>query len=583
MNMLRLIYIYLAACLFVACQSGFDEPVPEPVVNANPELISITVSEEILSNDGSNSRAADVGAITSFEKGDRVGLIILDKDDNYVVRNVPYIYDGNKWAFDSVGAGGKPCPFYEKTMSSYIVYFPYVADADNITSADEIKDLEVFRVREDQSSDEDYLFSDPMTFSYSGASKKQLDVTLRHCRNSFALDSRVKFELTNGEKLHYHPKEFVYEGDVPVKVTSAYEQFVIRLDGKYLKNSSDDKSQERNYMNIAKDGSYRYILEDDYSGTFTWRYYYRGLTYGGECTVNGDKKGMRYLQDEYIDLGKLEGESVEPGDFFLKKNGIGFTFPWDAAIECLEDPTQCIGIVIYNKQHQTDRFSTYPEEIYEGTYTAESHKCHGYVVALTDAHGNNMGDQLRWKNTESLIEDSRKDCHTIHNDAYWTGYSNQVGIKGFAMNEGLDFATMFPAANACEIYGNNPKCPWQDGLTAPANTSGWYLPSWMELNHVYNLNGSKSRFAQRIRLIKALLPDDCAYKEYVVADYSLQPHGSQAEKVYHWSSNEYASQIYINGVATNVYTLAYATSISTGESDHVEKTKLLCVRAVLAY
>ena len=94
MNMQRLIYICMAVCLFVACRSDFDEPVPEPGNHNNTDIISLTVSEEIHSYE---SRVADVGANTSFEKGDRVGLIIFDKDGNYIVRNVPYIYDGDRW------------------------------------------------------------------------------------------------------------------------------------------------------------------------------------------------------------------------------------------------------------------------------------------------------------------------------------------------------------------------------------------------------------------------------------------------------------------------------------------------------
>ncbi len=585
--MKRFIYIYLAASMFVACQSGFDEPVPEPDNHNKTDIISLTVSEEILSDAAPQSRVADVGAYTSFEKGDRVGLIILDKDGNYVVRNVPYIYDGNKWEYDSVGAGGKPVPYYEKTMSHYIVYFPYVKDADNITSADGIKNLELFRVREDQSSYEDFISSDPMTFSYSGTPKKQLDVTLRHARNSFALDLRVKRKLTTGETILYHPKDLVFENGGAVKETSAFEDFFIRIDGKNLKTYSEDKSEEINYTYIAKDGSYRYILPDGFSGTFTWRYYYHGKAYGGECKVSGDKTGMRYIKDEYLDFGNFEGENVQPGDFYCKKNDIGYPLPWDA-FEIL-DPTDCIGIVFYNKHHAQDKWldkngvdkMEYPEAVYKGTFTEESKKCHGYAIALTDAHGIAQGDQMKWRRYEENREDANEHIsdattyRTATNTYEFTGYLSQLAFKAHAEAKGVDLATLFPAANACELYGKNPRYPWQDGLTAPANTSGWFLPTAAQLTQVSS-SSNRGAFVKSIRLIKALLPDDCAYKEYVSYDYSSY-RNVVGGFLKHWSSAEYHS-------VDQGYPTAYAVSLDNGElGTSLSKTTDLCVRAALAY
>ncbi|MDE6643526.1 MAG: fimbrillin family protein [Muribaculaceae bacterium] len=569
--MKRLIYIYLAASMFVACQSGFDEPVPEPVVNANPELISITVSEEILSNDGSNSRAADVGAITSFEKGDRVGLIILDKDDNYVVRNVPYIYDGNKWAFDSVGAGGKPYPYYEKTMSTYIVYFPYKTEADNITSAEELKDLDVFSVREDQSSNEDFFASDPMTFSYTGTPTKQLNVILHHARNSFALNMRVKIKLTTGETILYHPKDLVIENDKAVGETSAFEDFYIRIDGKNLKTYSENKSEEMNYTNIAKDGSYRYILPDGFSGTFTWRYYYHGTAYGGECKVSGDKSGMRYIQDEYLDFGNFEGENVQLGDFLCKKNDIAYPLPWDA-LEYL-NPTECVGIIIYNKHHDSDN-AAYPEAVYEGTFTAESKKCHGYAIALTDANGLTKEDWMQWRDGASSVV-SNEFVHTSTDPMHWRGYYSQLAFKAFAQSKGVDLATMFPAANACELYGKNPRFPWQYGLTAPSNTSGWFIPTTAQMKQVASLrNNNNDAFAKHIRMIKALLPDDCAYKGYVCSDYSIY-RNVETNDYFHWTSTEHSS--------AGTYPYAEAVYLVDGRFEYMQKISAFCVRPMLAY
>lgn len=119
-------YILVAACIFSACSAEYYNE-PDPVTTeGESEMLSLTVSaSDIVVSDDPSSRSSEVRGITNFAIGDCVGLIVLDKYENHLVDNVPYKFDGKNWDFDSVAAGEKMRPYYDATMATCIVYYPY--------------------------------------------------------------------------------------------------------------------------------------------------------------------------------------------------------------------------------------------------------------------------------------------------------------------------------------------------------------------------------------------------------------------------------------------------------------------------
>jgi len=134
-----------AALLAAGCSGGSDEPTPTP---SEPKKVEIKISPSV-----SESRATDYG----FEKGDRVGLYVVNRTDgvsgslldagNYV-DNMRFTYDGT-WVPDT------PIFWKDKdTHADFYLYYPY-------STVSSVKALS-FALQPDQSSEAAYKSSDFM-------------------------------------------------------------------------------------------------------------------------------------------------------------------------------------------------------------------------------------------------------------------------------------------------------------------------------------------------------------------------------------------------------------------------------------
>lgn len=270
-------YTLLAVCLLSACYT--DDYEYTAGTSDESGLLSLTVSANDFAITGETStRAADNGNTTTFENGDRVGLIVLNKHNNIIADNLPYKFDGSNWNFDSDNSGDKQPAFYDPSMNTCIVYYPYNAAADRTASVDVLKALSAFAHQADQSTEDAYRQSDLMVWHYSGAPMKQITAKLEHVHSSFSLDVKAQRTLATGDAVSY---------------TSPTLEDVIFY----------DKDGRLLSPYCAEDGSYRYILPDGYNGTLRWHYTYKEKTFGGECTVVVQIAGTRYAQVETLDKG----------------------------------------------------------------------------------------------------------------------------------------------------------------------------------------------------------------------------------------------------------------------------------------
>ena len=498
-------YILWAVCLLSACQT--DDYEPTAGTTGESKMLSLTVSaNDFAVTGGASTRAADNGKTTTFENGDRVGLIVLDESGNLVADNLPYKFNGSNWNFDTGNGEGKQPAFYDPSLNTYIVYYPYDAAANQTTSVDALKALNVFAPQEDQSTENAYRQSDLMVWSSSGKPMKQITAALAHVRNSFSLDAKVQWTLATGDMVSYTPPTL--------------EDVIIY-----------DKEGTQLSPYRAEDGSYRYILPNSYEGKVRWCYTYEEKTFGGECTVSAQATGTRYAQVETVNAGEYSLDKAVPGDFYCSKSDgatTGYVLPQEAV--AVLDNHRCIGIVFHVGQHESD------ESDYSGTGIGEA-KCHGYVVALTDVH-DGSSDRLRWEYGPKNEYNHVVGTSTSASD--WQGYSNSLKFHEFVKNEDNKAAGWemkhFPAALACETYGNrtldkdgndaNGKYDWQQPLAAPSNTSGWFLPSCGQLQYLYQ---NRSVLSARMTDVKNSTPTDCGYKEYIKWF---------STSLYYWSSTE---------------------------------------------
>lgn len=507
-------YSLLAVCLLSACQT--DDYEPTAGTSGESEMISLTVStNDFAVTSETSTRAADNGKTTTFENGDRVGLIVLNTTGDIIANNLPYKFDGSNWNFDTGNGEGKQPAFYDPSLNTYIVYYPYDAAANQTTSVDALKALNVFAPQEDQSTEDAYRQSDLMVWSSSGKPMKQITAALAHVRNSFSLDAKVQWTLATGDMVSYTPPTL--------------EDVIIY-----------DKEGTQLSPYRAEDGSYRYILPNGYEGKMRWCYTYEEKTFGGECTVSAQATGTRYAQVKTINAGEYSLDKAAPGDFYCSKesNGTntGYVLPQDA-VAVLEQH-RCIGIVFHVGKHETDQ-SDYLQPLTDDGPTIPDGKVHGYVVALTDVH-NGSSDRLRWEYGPGEVYNEVVDASTSTSD--WQGYSNSLKFHEF-VNKNENKAAgwemkHFPAALACETYGNrttdrdgNPadgKYDWQQPLAAPSNTSGWFLPSCGQLQYLYQ---NRSVLLVRMTDVKNSTPDNCSYKDKIKWF---------STSWYYWSSTEFS-------------------------------------------
>ena len=540
-------YTLLAACLLSACQTDDYEPMAG--TSGESGTLSLTVSaNDFAVTGGASTRAADNGKTTTFENGDRVGLIVLDVADGIIADNLPYKFDGSNWNFDTNNGEGKQPAFYDPSMNTYIVYYPYNAAANQTASVDALKALGVFAHQADQSAENAYRQSDLMVWTSSGTPIKQITATLAHIRNSFSLDVKVQWTLTTGDVLSYTPPTL---------------EDVILYD--------KEGTQLSPYR--AEDGSYRYILPDGYDGKMRWCYTYGEKTFGGECTVSAQATGTRYAQVKTVNAGEYSLDKAAPGDFYCSKEtgeaNTGYVVPQEA-VSVLKQH-RCIGIVFYTGRHETDQ-SDYSKPLTENGPTIPDGKFHGYVVALTDVH-DGSSDRLRWEYGPGNVYNQAIGASTSTSD--WQGYSNSLKFHEFVNNDDNKEAGWemkhFPAALACETYGNrttdqdgnpaNGKYDWQKPLAAPSNTSGWFLPSCGQLSHLY---ANRSLLSARMTDVKNSTPADCNYKGKIKWF---------STSLYYWSSAEYS----------DYPSYAWSVYFRSGNGYNFSKNLTGGVRAVLAF
>lgn len=290
-------------------------------------------------------------------------------------------------------------------------------------------------------------------------------------------------------------------------------------------------------------------------------------------------------------MGDLPGPNMEISDFYCSSGNKGYVIPWDAAdrinemsepkVECLYG-RHCIGIVVGVGQHDND-FSDYSDSGIYAEREIKEKSCHGYAMALTDS-----GAQVEWAKASTP---GAKLVGTYNHDFPeraifdWNGFYNYQKIEEFIINSTTHTSLEdFPAENACRNYGND--C----GLSAPGNTTGWFLPSAGMIDFVWKKNDDiktaltkdnkmSALLAERFATIKNYLEDDWVYKtgQYTYIDNIK---GFDTAWSY-WTSNEENSHTL--GKSAYYVNIERCFYVSKSNKTTTSPTKNITVRTFLAF
>lgn len=491
-----------------------------------------------------STRATENGISTTFTAGDEIGV--------YAVRNGQILNDIDNLRLTATddGKGGIEWKGINGTTPSgpgdatYYAYYPY----QNIFPGDYEPDatattpegffdimIKYWNPAKDQSAYSSYTRQDLMVSQgtvtpATGGGLPRLSFAMKHCMALAVIElPRTRYELTH-EKV---------------------DGSLIPLGGYYIDGAPDTKFSNFTPYRMS-DGTYRLLVKPSQTDLqLTGSYVnYNYVDYSAdiaEWTFTANIANGNY-QTYAVDGGKNNGISVDHrlklGDFFMKD---GSLVSKDRTLT-EQQKADCIGIFFYADPYKDDSFD------YSTTGIGQK-KCHGYVMALTDVN-ERSNDLMEWEDRASDgMFNQQVGASTSASD--WNGYGNTQAIKTYATTNSGWAMTDFPAANACLLYGTaNSLYDWQRKYTAPARSSGWFLPSARQLQYLYENSSALSAS------IQALNSDpDNSHVRWFSTDH------------YYWSSSE----------CQDHPELSYSVHFDNGIIQEEEKYTPLGVRAILAF
>lgn len=466
----KLIYIFLSLVLLSSCSGeDYDRPLQQ-----GGEALQLSVRVGNFVTDGTpDTRADDSGEKNAFEEGDRMGIIVLDKDGEILSDNIPYIYSGSAWSFDSNSNEGKVAVNYNNRASTYLAYFPYSKGANGINSIDGLK--EKFQPLSDQRTKDAYRASDLLVWNETyETSPKKLEIALEHVYSLLSFPSSVNITCN------------VSGVSTPVTYSSS-----LISDVSFTLGGNPYSAYK------AADGSYRIItVPQSMTTSDRWLVAYGAKTYSGSMSATTLAEKTRYTLTPSLSLGDYSLDKATVGDFYCKDatSGNGYLIPGDIASLTNEQKTACLGIVFWLGNINSENYNLLDDKFSNGT--------HGLVVSLWDLADPDNGEAaMYWtygkkekvQDKLSVIwKESPKDYDTKSKEKM-QGYINTFVLR--------KYNTYVEDSNESD-YGKNSQYrikplyaldSFKKVYPTPSNSSGWYWPSVRELKYVCWGQGNDSQ------------------------------------------------------------------------------------------
>lgn len=435
--------VLLSAVSLCGC-SNDDEPV---VTATDGTTLTVTArADGFASTDGTaQTRASESGYTTTFVKGDRIGVFAV-KNGSVITgcQNVPLTYDGTNW--------NSSAPVYKYTGATYFAYYPYTADMNDKTSVEAI--VAAFNTTvttaTDQSTYAKYTACDLMTATIeSPISGTSLSFSFTHQMSLIEISLPVqKYKTTDNAN--------AYEYSAPV------------LAATFSLAPSSGGSATRITPYYMGNGIYRYIVPASISGATVSG----AFNTADDNTIEYSKSSLSLSVGNYKRLNVTYSgvpstttvRALATGDFYYSDGSI---CPGDAS----NPPSEgCIGIVFWLGD-ATEK---------DQTLKADHSGCtHGLVVSLKD-----LADAA-WQTTFAFVQDWldnnwHSEYLSVHSDLGNSislnniqGYNNTKAIEAFnAAQAGND--------NNIIVLPVSRVVDYRTAVSAPNNSSDWYLPSAKE-------------------------------------------------------------------------------------------------------
>lgn len=442
------ISLLAALLLFSGCGKELDElpaggsgtESPENPEQTEGELLRLRVSDAGYLDAGTGSRATDSGLKTTFEDGDKIGLFVVNNENEVLYTNVPYTKNGEKWtAEQNVRTKGYPVRVF--------AYYPYVEDAEITEKVDAAaQDASAFFKTyidgldiTDQSTPELYRQADVMacmvTIDDAEAARKELTLKMNHLMGLVVVKlpetvtlSSVDYYLKGDESYEWTAQNVTLPANLleeSLTVTGGIQPLKEETGYRYLCKSGDN--------NISFSGGFK-----TYGAT-------KSYTVSSASVSAGSCKTYNVSVTPFAAPGKAE-YTLQVGDFYMKSGAILPSISED-------NKANCIGIVYWVPT------ATDPLDGHSPAWLEEHSTCiHGLVVGLKE-------QQSQWGTygETTNITDSKT-------DGIFRGYSNTKSL----VSEHSGYAIV-SAYNSLK-----------SGVTLPpGKTSGWYVPSVGELMKLY--------------------------------------------------------------------------------------------------
>ncbi len=259
--------------------------------------------------------------------------------------------------------------------------------------------------------------------------------------------------------------------DINGNTTTEIGHHVITITDKNSLSNLEVKAADGTTISAQGDGTYQLpaaatIFSVSYSPSDKTRSL---VPTSGLCRLSrsgNTDSGLKYIcnySDVISDVTLALDEYVQMGDFYYSDGtwGAPFTVPANPATNGIS-PT-VIGIVMKAGRDNIGNWRDACRYKLKNTNT-DMTTIRGYVLALKDAA------KCTWGSTGTSVVYEVNGVDMMNkNDKGFYGYQNTQAIIGYNANKGGTLSTAFPAAYYATTY--------EDKYAAPANSSGWFLPS----------------------------------------------------------------------------------------------------------
>lgn len=442
-----------AALLVCALIAGCEQNEVLESVDARAGKLEVNVTEVPFDAADAESRAAYNGKSTTFEKGDKVGLYIVENGSSIIRKNQAIEFNGTDWSENEV---------YYYSNADYIAYYPYDEDMGGMMSADDIKEYFADKYSENQSTEVAYRNCDLMIAEVKAADLQEggaLNLNLSHTM------SLIEFSIPT-----YSYKTSEEDGAYTYGVPLAGLKIMVG-------------DTEYTPYNIAT-GVYRCIVspsEEGYSiaGEFTDAKANKPVTFGKDGVTVAENGYRRYnVTYEGAPSGEPTVRAIAVGDFYYSNGNI---VPNDFPTIPVEG---CLGVVFSTTANS--------ETALDGTTCTN-----GYVLSLANASGAEAGSANTWTynlwdsapadlGDLGLTETANASVSTLVNDNDGLKYT-KILIGENITSTGVD--KMKHALASFGAEGNKTQA-----YAAPEFTSGWFVPSVGQVVSLIRNLGGKSDF-----------------------------------------------------------------------------------------